>query len=176
MYDRSKIQHLMPLMREFGGLERKRVAGGVTPLEYQRCLDLKGQIGRCFDALSEAGRCASSDTRIGERITRLAISFKRREALLDSIVENIQPAGFFVRTPFAAAVGTRFLVRLSLEAEGEAGEFPCVVVTSLTQGAHTLSTASMGMGLKIERTSPTQSEAVSMLFDGALDQCLARTG
>ena len=30
------IRELMPLMREFGDLARKRVGVGVTPLEYQR--------------------------------------------------------------------------------------------------------------------------------------------
>ena len=48
MRDRTKVQQLMPLMREFGGLERKRLGAGVTPLEYQRWLDLKGQIGKNF--------------------------------------------------------------------------------------------------------------------------------
>jgi hypothetical protein len=38
------VRKLMPLMREFGDLARKRV--GVTPLEYQRYRDLKSQIGR----------------------------------------------------------------------------------------------------------------------------------
>jgi hypothetical protein len=110
MGGRTKIQHLMPLMREFGGLERKRVGEGVTPLEYQRRLDLKCQIGRSFAALGEAHRADGAGTHSGERATRLAVSFRSREALVASIIENIQPAGFFVPTPFAADVGTRFLV------------------------------------------------------------------
>lgn len=176
MDDRTRIQRLMPLMREFGGLERKRVGEGVTPLEYQRCLDLKTQIGRSLLAPGEARRAGRPEPRTGERTTRLAIRYKTRDALIASIVENIQPAGFFVPTPFAAEVGTRFLVRITLAAESETGEFPCIVVTSMTQGAHTLSTASMGMGLKIERTNPTQSDDVAKLFGGALDPKLARTG
>jgi Tfp pilus assembly protein PilZ len=176
MGDRSKIQRLMPLMREFGGLERKRVSEGVTPLEFQRCLDLKSQIGLSFGALGQADRSNGGSSRAGARATRLALSYKNRAALLAAIVENIQPAGFFVATPFAADVGTHFVVRITLEAEAESGEFPCVVVTSLTQGAHTLSTSSMGMALKIEKANPAQSAHVSRLFAGALDQKLRKTG
>ena len=46
MQEPSQVHQLMPLMREFGGLERMRLGAGVTPLEYQRWLDLKSKIGQ----------------------------------------------------------------------------------------------------------------------------------
>ena len=64
----------------------------------------------------------------------LVLSYKSRDALVDSIVINIQPAGFFVPTPFAALVGTTFLIRPILEQEGECADIPATVVTSITQG------------------------------------------
>ncbi|MAG32502.1 MAG: hypothetical protein CL908_16590 [Deltaproteobacteria bacterium] len=171
MADCTRVQHLMPLMREFGTLERKRLGSGVEPLEYQRWLDLKRQIGKTFNR----GK-ASSDKRGRARPTRLLVSYKTRQALLDAIIENIRPAGFFVPTPFAAEVGVRFLARVTVEVEGEAAEIPCVVVTSITQGAHTLSTMSMGMGLKIDKPTPAQGAAISKLFEHVLDSDLGFTG
>lgn len=177
MRERTKVQQLMPLMREFGGLERKRLGAGVTPLEYQRWLDLKGQIGKSFSKSREAGLAAMGGSAQGkERPTRLIIAYKSREHLFESIVSNIQPAGFFIPTPFAAEVGETFLIRLSLDGEGEAADVPAVVVTSITQGAHTLSTMSMGMSVKILRPSRAQGAGISKLFASMLDQKLGLAG
>lgn len=172
MRERTRVQQLMPLMREFGGLERKRLGPGVTPLEYQRWLDLKGQIGKGFSKSREDGLQAMGGTPGQERPTRLLVEYASREALLDAVVSNIQPAGFFVPTPFAAEVGTRFLIRLSLEQEGEAADVPATVVTSIVQGAHTLSTMSMGMSVKILKPSRAQGAGISKLFAGMLDRSL----
>lgn len=40
-------------------------------------------------------------------------------------------------------------MRVSLVQEGETADIPASVVTSITQGAHTLSAMSMGMSVKI---------------------------
>ena len=176
MRDRTKVQQLMPLMREFGGLERKRLGAGVTPLEYQRWLDLKGQIGKNFAKARADGLQAMGGAEGKERPTRLVVAYKNREHLIESIVSNIQPAGFFVPTPFAAEVGTTFLVRLSLEEEGEVADVPIVVVTSITQGAHTLSTMSMGMSVKIQKPTRAQGAGISKLFASMLDQKLGLAG
>lgn len=172
MRDRTRVQHLMPLMREFGGLERKRLGAGVTPLEYQRWLDLKGQMGQRFARSRAEGLAALGGAAARERPSRLLVSYRTRDRLIDAIVENIRPAGFFVPTPFAAEVGTPFLLRVDLEREGECADVPATVVTSISQGAHTLSTMSMGMGLKIERPSRSQAAGISKLFAGTLDEAL----
>ena len=176
MRDRTKVQQLMPLMREFGGLERKRLSAGVTPLEYQRWLDLKGQIGKQFAKSREAGIQAMGGKQDGERPSRLLISYRSRDRLLEAVVSNIQPAGFFIPTPFAAEVGETFLIRISLEEEGEVADVPAVVVTSISQGAHTLSTMSMGMSVKILKPSRTQGAGISKLFASTLDAKLGLAG
>lgn len=89
--------------------------------------------------------------------------------MISSIIENIQPADFLVPTPFAAEVGTRFLVRVMLEREGESAEFPASVVTSIANGAHTLPTTNIGMSLKFERMTPAQAAGVSKVFAKELD-------
>ncbi len=160
----------MPLMREFGSLERERLGAGVTPLEYQRWLDLKGQIGRSFVKSREAGLQAIGGREGKERPTRLRVEYRNREHLLESVVPNLQPAGFFVATPFAAEVGVTFLMRVSLEEEGEVADVPVVVATSIAQGAHTLSTMSMGMSVKILKPSRAQGPGISKLFAATLDE------
>ena len=160
----------MPLMREFGDLARKRV--GVTPLEYQRYRDLKSQIGRRFSGKGKIRKQGGKRRANQASRTRLVVPYVNRVALISSIVENIKPAGFLVNTPFAAEIGTRFLVKLFLENEGETAEFPAVVVTSITQGALTLSTTSMGMSLKIEKMNPAGSVGVSKIFANELDRSL----
>lgn len=172
MQERTKVHHLMPLMREFGGLERQRLGAGVTPLEFQRWLDLKGQIGRNFARSRSAGLDATGGEDPRARPTRLAIRYRSRNALIESIVPNIRPAGFFVPTPFAADVGTIFLARISLDREGESADIPATVVTSISQGAHTLSTMSMGMSLKILKPTRLQESGISKLFGSRLDSDL----
>ena len=169
MRDRTKVQQLMPLMREFGGLERKRLGAGVTPLEFQRWLDLKGQIGRSFEKSRKAGLSAMGGDAGPARPTRLVVDYKSRDHLIESIVSNIQPAGFFVATPFAAEVGVEFLVRVTLTEEGYEADVPAIVATSITQGAHTLSTMSMGMSLKIQKPGRQYASGISKLFAGMLD-------
>ncbi|MBW2424066.1 MAG: hypothetical protein JRG86_07450 [Deltaproteobacteria bacterium] len=75
MADRTTVQKLMPLLREFGNLERQRVGTGVTPLEYQRWLDLKTQMGRNFAAGDPAVRSLGG---AGDRPTRLRVAFESR--------------------------------------------------------------------------------------------------
>lgn len=176
MQEGTKVQHLMPLMREYGSLERQRLGAGVTPLEFQRWLDLKGQIGKAFSPSREGGLSATGDENRRPRPTRLLVSYRSRNALLDSIIPSIRPAGFYVGTPFAAEVGTSFLVRLSLDREGESAEIPAVVVTSFTQGAHTLSTMDMGMSLKISRPTPAQVAQISQIFATNFDDEFGSAG
>ncbi len=176
MQVRTKVHHLMPLMREFGGLERKRLGAGVTPLEFQRWLDLKSQIGRTFAKSREAGLSAIGGSDGKARPTRLVVTYASRDALIDSIVTNIQPAGLFVPTPFVANVGTHFLLRVNLAQEGEAADIPAIVVTSITQGAHTLSTMGMGMGIKILKPTPAQGAGISKIFASTLDVDLGLVG
>jgi Tfp pilus assembly protein PilZ len=176
MQDQTKVQHLMPLMREFGGLERQRLGAGVSPLEFQRWLDLKGQIGKTFAQSRADGLSATGGYNGRSRPTRLIVAYRSRNVLIDSIVPNIKPAGFFVPTPFAAGVGTNLIVRVSLDKEGESADIPVTVVTSITQGAHTLSTQSMGMSVKVLKPTRGQAAGISKIFASAFDAELTPVG
>jgi Tfp pilus assembly protein PilZ len=110
------------------------------------------------------------------RPTRLLVEYKSRDHLIESIISNIQPAGFFIATPFAADVGSHFLMRVSLVQEGETADIPASVVTSITQGAHTLSAMSMGMSVKILKPTPAQGAGISKLFASMRDAPLGLAG
>jgi len=169
MPDRPDIQQLMPLLREFGSLRRKRLSEGMTPLEYQRWLDLRNRIGDEFAAVHPEAESPTQNKSANDPRTRLLVAYKSRGALLDALIENIRPVGFYVSTPFAAVTGTEFIARITIEAEGITADVPSTVVTSMVEGAHTISTMNMGMGLKIERLTRAQAAGVSKLFDRALD-------
>lgn len=172
MQEQTDVRRLMPLIREFGSLARRRVGVGVTPMEYRRYLDLKRQIGQKFRS-PEANR---DSEKLGHaqklNRTRLVVTYASRAELIDSVIENISPVGLRVATPFAAEVGTQFLVRICLEHEGESAEFPAVVVRSISEGAHTLPTTVTGMSLKIGRTSAEQGTRLSEIFAHEIDEQL----
>jgi hypothetical protein len=172
MQDPVDVRQLMPLMREFGDLARKRVGVGVTPLEYQRYLDLKGRIGQNFAGNGAIGVIGGTRRGKSLSLTRLVASYRNRGELISSIIDNIKPAGLLVMTPFAAEVGTRFLLKVTLEQEEEVAEVPATVVTSISQGSFTLSTTDMGMSLKIDKMNARQSASLSKIFAHELDQKL----
>lgn len=129
MRDRAKVQQLMPLIKEFGGLERKRLGKGVTPLEFRRWFDLKSQMGQNFGKSRQAGLSAMGGDGEKARRTGLLVGYKTRDHLIESVVSNIEPAGLCVSTPFAAEIAKSFLVRISIEQEGEAADVTSIVVS-----------------------------------------------
>ena len=75
-------------------------------------------------------------------------------------------------TPVAAEVGTRFILKLSLDHEEEEAEIPAVVVTSISAGMHTLPTTRIGMSLKIDKMNSAQGAGLSKIFANELDEKL----
>jgi hypothetical protein len=175
MAERVNVERLMPMMREYGSLHRKCLGAGVTPLEYQRWLDLERQIGSHMESARAKAEAASRARGARDLRPRLLVTYASRKSLVDSVIDNIHPAGFFVPTPFAAETGSEFVARVFVEEESEMAEVPVSVATSIVQGAHTLSTMNMGMGLKVERLTRAQAASVSKIFDRALDEILGIT-
>ena len=67
-------------------------------------------------------------------------------------------------------------MRVSLVQEGETADIPVSVVTSITQGADTLSAMSMGMSVKILKRPRAQGAGISKLFVSMLDAPLGLAG
>ena len=93
----------MPLMREFGGLERKRLGDGVCPPRRIPALARpEGPFGQNFAKSRHAGLSAMGGDGEKTRPTRMLVEYQTRDHLTESIASNVQPAGFFGPTPFAA--------------------------------------------------------------------------
>lgn len=130
------------LLREFVALDRERRATGVTPLEYQRWMDLRQQLGRKFPDRPPLGR---------RGIIRIRAEFPSRAALKDAVMLNLRPIGIFVGTPFAPEKGTSFELRVFVLETGERFDSDVEVVSNNV--GPDFSTQNLGMGLRFVRSS-----------------------
>jgi len=165
------MSRLLPLVREYGVLERKRLGDGLTRLEYQRWLDLHQQLDRHFPKSAEQEALASgqAERRAHPRIpTRLLVHYRSPGELRQAIIRNVSRGGLFIETAFAPPVGTRLQVRLRVDDGGEEVEVPCEVV-SVNISAD-LGARRPGMGVKFDHLSPSQQAAVDRLFALALEE------
>lgn len=129
------------LLREFVELSKKRVGTGVTPLEYQRWLDLGQQLERAFPNHPPLGQR-------GE--TRMLVEFKNRDRLAESVMMNVRPIGLFIDTPFAPESGTRLTLLVLVEDTGEVFRSRVVVVSNNVGPG--FSTRSLGMGVRFSNS------------------------
>ncbi len=128
------------LLREYAALNRRRGEEGVTPLEYQRWLDLGRQLDLLFP---------QRPVRRDPGPVRLRVEFESEDALREALMREVRPLGLFVPTPFTAEVGTRFELCLELRAPRESAS-GAVEVASTNVGPG-FSTAALGMGLRLRR-------------------------
>lgn len=148
----------LALFREFADLERKRTRAGVTPLEYQRWLDLKERLGSRFERSSEAGEDARS--------TRMCVEFQTPEHFRDSYMPELARGGVFVNTPFAPAMGTELVLVAEIVALGLRFELAGVVASNNVSDG--FSTDLLGMGVHFRKLEPETRFA--------LDELLAKAG
>lgn len=147
---------VVAMFREYAVLERLRSSTGVTPLEYQRWLDLRTRLEAQLPQVP-------GDRRRFERTpTRLKVGFKSERSLQRAVIRNLSRGGVFVATPFAADVGTSLELLLRIDDTGELVEIPGVVVSSNVSDG--ISTARMGMGVRFERLDPRQQAWVDALL------------
>jgi len=109
----------------------------VTPLEYQRWLDLGRRLEREFPTGKPPGSRGES---------RVLVEFSSRASLRDAVMFNVRPIGIFVNTPFAPERGTQLEIRVRL-AETEELFRSRVEVVSNNVGPD-YSTQALGMGLR----------------------------
>ncbi len=160
------VHRLLPLVREFGALEKKRVGLGMTPLEYQRWLDLKKVLE---DRFPQGDGPEGRNRRLGIRIpTRIRVQFETRNELRGAVISNVSQRGLFISTPFGLDVGTEFIVRLGVSEVDGVIEVPCVVVSNNV--GEDLSSLRMGMGVKFKSLDSEQSEAIDRFFEMASEE------
>jgi hypothetical protein len=141
------------LLREYAALKSKSSDPGLTPLEYQRWLDLRQQLDRQFP--DRAARATRSGV-------RLRVTFKTLAHVRAGVMHEVRPVGVFVGTPFAATIGTCFELSLSIAQTGESflGD---VIVVSNNVGPG-FSTRALGMGLRLRGAGGTLRELLDRLF------------
>lgn len=148
----------LALFREFADLERRRTSAGVTPLEYQRWLDLGTRLGSRFERAPGPG---------GEdRPTRMRVEFQTPEHFRDSYMPELARGGVFVNTPFAPAIGTELLLVVEIVALGLRFELAGVVASNdVSEG---FSTDLLGMGVHFGKLEPETRFTI--------DEILAKAG
>ncbi len=138
----------------------------MTPLEYQRWLDLKH---RLTAGLSDGPPVGSRERRASLRVpTRLRVEFATAGGFERARIRDLSQGGIFVATPFAAELGTELVLRISIESTGDVIELPAVVVTNNVEDGFT--TGNLGMGLRFRTLSPEQKARIHQLQMQALDE------
>lgn len=162
---KSQVE-LLPLLREYRVLERKRSDEGVTPLEYQRWLDLKRRLSA---NLTEGPPTGDSERRAALRVpTRLKVEFPTPGGFDTARIRDLSQGGLFVATPFTAEIGTELELRVRIGSTGEVIELPAVVVTNNV--ANGFATADLGMGMRFRGLSVEQKARIHQLQMQALEE------
>ena len=129
------------MLREFAGLNASRRGDGMTPLEYQRWLDLGRRLEAAFPNQPSLARRGK---------VRLLVELKSEAELKASVMMNVRPVGLFVHTPFPPERGAKLELRVRV-VETDAIYSSQVVVVSNNVGPD-FSTEAFGMGLKFRDT------------------------
>ena len=159
----DRVEILLPLVREYGHLERRRTRGGVTPAEYQRWSDLKTQLQKSFP---QGERPAGGERRKTLRLpTRMLVTFRDSGDLHNALIRNISRGGLFIHTPFTPEVGTLLQLIIRVGSDGEEIDLPVEVVSANLPGKST----NLGMGCKFGSLSEEQQKIIDELFETALD-------
>ena len=130
----SDQDQLLKLFAEFRMIERQRTREGITPLEYQRWLDLMQTLEREHDRTVEV-----------EGETRIRVRYRTEDHLLDSAAPELPEGGLFVGTPFAPEVGTEFTLVVEV-GPVEEFEMPVTVLANDVNRRHTSGLLGMTVG------------------------------
>ncbi len=140
------------MLREVVALNKRRTTEGITPIEYQRWLDLSAKLRKAFPDHPRLG---------GRGLTQIRIDFRDEKELLESTMFNIRPIGLFISTPFAAEVGSKFGVVVFVKATGEELRAKVEVVSNNVGPG--FSTAMLGMGLRFAQRDSELRAALEKL-------------
>ena len=164
MQSRQTMMRLLPLLREYGTLERKRVREGVTPLEYQRWRELEQKLS---EQIFRDSGAPPKERRKHLRVpTRMLVAYRTVGELQHAIISNVSKGGLFISTEYPPAIGTSFVLILKVEETGDSVEVPCEVVS--TNPGVTAAGHPPGMGVKFIGLGAEQRRAVDQLFAAAL--------
>jgi len=158
----DQIQELLPLVREYGRLEKKRTQEAVTPSEFERWAELRDRLEHKFP---QGQRPAGGERRQTLRLpTRMLVEYQTQGALESALIRNISRGGLFIATDRPAPVGSQITLLVRVGA-GRTTELPAEVASTAAAGAH----GQLGMGCKFVGLSSEQQKVVDEMFATALD-------
>lgn len=158
----DQVQELLPLVREYGRLERKRTQDAVTPQEFERWAELRDLLEKKFP---QGERPAGGERRQNLRLpTRMLVEYQSHDALESALIRNISRGGLFISTDRPAPVGSQItlLVRVG---GGRTTELPAEVASTAATDSH----GRRGMGCKFVGLTTDQQKLVEEMFATALD-------
>jgi uncharacterized protein (TIGR02266 family) len=158
----DQVQALLPLVREYGRLERKRTQDSVTPREFERWAELRDRLEKKFP---QGDRPEGAERRQNLRLpTRMLVEYESRGALESALIRNISRGGLFIVTDRPAEVGSEVMLLVRV-ADGKTIELPAEVASTHITDAH----GQRGMGCKFGQLSAEQQTIVEEMFATALD-------
>jgi Tfp pilus assembly protein PilZ len=156
------VARLLPLVREYGILERKRTGNGVTQDEFIRWSQLRAQLEEKFP---QSDCPPGAERRETLRLpTKMLVEFRGEGDLRAALIRNVSRGGLFISTPVNPAIGTELELLISI-GDGEKIELPVIVASSGIIGPG----SSTGVGCKFGRLDAAQQAIVDEMFDTALD-------
>ena len=157
------VQRLLPLVREYGRLEKKRTQASVTPAEYERWSELRATLEKSFP---QGDRPPGGDRRQTLRLpTRMLVEFSTKGDLESALIRNISRGGLFIATDSSAEVGTKITLLIRVGVKGETVELPAEVASTGVNDGH----GQIGMGCKFGQLNAEQQQVVDEMFATALD-------
>ena len=158
----SDVARLLPLVREYGTLERKRTTNGFTPLEYQRWSELQFLLETKFP---QGLRPKGAERRKNLRLpTKILVEYDDQGELRDALIRNISRGGLFVATETRPEVGTELNLSIRV-GNDERVELPVVVVCTGAPGPQ----KTRGIGCKFAQLTSEQQDIVDEMFATALE-------
>jgi len=157
------VQRLLPLVREYGRLERKRTQDSVTTGEFERWAELRTLLEKSFP---QGQRPPGGERRQALRLpTRMLVEYSSKGDLEGALIRNISRGGLFIATDSAVDVGTKITLLIRVGAAGETIELPAEVASTHVGNKG----GQIGMGCKFTQLNADQQQVVDEMFATALD-------
>lgn len=159
----DSVQRLLPLIREYGRLEKKRTQDSVTPGEFERWAELRATLEKSFP---QGTRPPGGERRQTLRLpTRMLIEYSSHGDLGSALIRNISRGGLFIATEHVVEVGTEITLLLRVGRGARTVELPAEVASTGVSAEN----GQMGMGCKFGQLNAAQQQAVDEMFATALD-------
>jgi len=157
------VQRLLPLVREYGQLEKKRTQQSVTRGEFERWAELRETLEKAFP---QGDRPLGAERRQTLRLpTRMLVEYSTKGELASALIRNISRGGLFIATEQTVEVGTQITLLIRVGRRGETVELPAEVASTGVVDAH----GQKGMGCKFLPLNAEQQHVVDEMFATALD-------